>query len=68
MSQVMAAIEPDGLPWVAYPKRSSGVKVDIDHDTRWKATEPTDWRPVRQVPIDDVWPAIRFRPGDRVGR
>ena len=64
----MRAVRPDGLVWIAYPKGSSGVKTDVNRDRLWEALEPTGWRPVRQVALDDVWSAMRFRPADRVGR
>lgn len=68
MSQGIAVVDRDGLLWVAYPKGSSGVKTDINRDTLWRASESTGWRPVRQVALDEVWSAIRFRPADKVGR
>ena len=61
------AVNEDGLLWVAYPKGSSGLKTDINRDTLWRATEPTGWQPVRQVAIDQVWSAMRFRPAEKVG-
>jgi hypothetical protein len=51
------------LLWVAYPKGSSGVKTDVNRDRLWQALEPTGWRPVRQVALDETWSAMRFRPG-----
>jgi len=62
------AVKGEGLLWVAYPKGSSGVKTDINRDTLWEASKPTGWRPVRQVAVDEVWSAIRFRPAERLGR
>jgi hypothetical protein len=64
----MRAARPDGLVWIAYPKGSSGVKTDVNRDRLWEALQPTGWRPVRQVALDDVWSAMRFRPADQVGR
>jgi len=66
--QAIAAVEPDALFWVAYPKGSSGVPPDLNRDRLWKAVTPTGWRPVRQVALDETWSAMRFRPADRVGK
>ena len=68
MSEGIRVVKEDGLLWAAYPKGSSGIKTDINRDTLWRASECTGWRPVRQVAMDKVWSAIRFRPAERVGR
>lgn len=58
----------DALAWVAYPKGSSGVKTDVNRDKLWDALKGTGWRPVRQIALDDVWSALRFRPAEKVGQ
>ena len=58
----------DALVWVAYPKGSSGVKTDLNRDKLWDALKTTGWRPVRQIAIDKVWSALRFRPAEKVGK
>lgn len=62
------AVKQDGLLWVAYPKGSSKVKTDVNRDKLWAAVEPTGWRPVRQVALDEIWSALRFRPAELVGK
>ena len=57
-----------GLVWVAYPKGGSGVETDLNRDVLWKVVEPSGWRPVRLVALDEVWSAMRLRPADLVGR
>ena len=64
--EAMRTVKPDGLLWVAYPKGASGVKTDVNRDRLWQALEPTGWRPVRQVALDDTWSAMRFRPAELV--
>jgi hypothetical protein len=61
-------VRPEGLLWIAYPKGSSRIKTDVNRDTLWKTVEPAAWRPVRQIAIDEVWSAMRFRPADQVGK
>jgi hypothetical protein len=62
------SVHTDALVWVAYPKGSSGVKTDVNRDKLWDALKPTGWRPVRQIAMDNVWSALRFRPADKVGK
>jgi hypothetical protein len=61
-------VKADGLLWIAYPKVSSKLKTDVNRDTLWKTVEPTGWRPVRQIALDEVWSAMRFRPSSQVGK
>jgi hypothetical protein len=65
---VMHSGPTGGLLWIAYPKGTSKVKTDVNRDRLWEALLPTGWRPVRQVALDDIWPAIRFRPAHEVGQ
>ena len=59
----------NGLLWIAYPKGGSGVKTDVNRDRLAAAVvEATGWRAVRQVAIDAVWSALRFRPVELVGK
>ncbi len=64
----IAAVKPDGLLWIAYPKGGSKIRTDINRDRLWDATSKTGWRPVRLVAMDEIWSAMRFRPADRVGK
>jgi len=65
-----AAIESlvyDGLLWISYPKKSSGVPSDLTRDVLWKLMKAYNLKPVSQISIDEVWSALRFRPPERVG-
>jgi hypothetical protein len=62
------AVKYDGLLWVSYPKKSSGLESDLSRDLVWKEVAKTGLRAVSQVSVNDVWSAIRFRPPDKVGK
>jgi hypothetical protein len=64
----LAACQYDGLLWVSYPKKSSKVESDLSRDALWELPGETGLRPVTQVSIDDTWSALRYRPGERVGK
>ena len=52
----------DGLLWIAFPKKSSGIKTDINRETGWETLDAAGLRPVTSISIDDTWSALRFRP------
>lgn len=60
-------VRPGGLLWVAYPKGTSKVRTDVNRDKLWPVLAAMDWRPIRQVALDEVWSAMRFRPSAEVG-
>jgi hypothetical protein len=57
----IAAARDDRLAWIAYPKAGQ-LDTDINRDSLAWAVGELGVRPVRQVALDDVWSALRFRP------
>jgi hypothetical protein len=51
----------DGLAWIAYPKAKQ-LGTDLNRDVLWQHLLKQGIQGVRQVSIDDVWSAMRFRP------
>ena len=62
LADVVTAASADRLTWVAYPK-SGQLGTDLNRDSLAALLTAQGVRPVRQVSIDDVWSALRFRPG-----
>jgi len=60
--RLLQSAAPGALVWITYPKKTSGVESDLSREAVWAAMEGTEWRPVSQIAIDDVWSALRFRP------
>ncbi|MEC0245240.1 hypothetical protein ACI48J_00450 [Paenibacillus chitinolyticus] len=60
-------LREDAVFWITYPKQSSKVKTDINRDTlAAKVQNNTEYRPVSNVAVDDMWSALRFRRSDLV--
>jgi hypothetical protein len=57
----VAAALRDALCWVAYPKAGQ-LGTDLNRDRLAAALSDHGIRPVRQVSVDGVWSALRFRP------
>jgi hypothetical protein len=55
------AARADKLAWIAYPKAGQ-LGTDLNRDVLARSLTGRGVRPVRQVAIDDVWSALRFRP------
>jgi hypothetical protein len=51
----------DRLAWIAYPKAGQ-LDTDLNRDVLGKLLEEEGVRPVRQIALDEVWSALRFRP------
>jgi hypothetical protein len=57
----VAAAREDRLAWIAYPKAGQ-LGTDINRDSLARAASELGVQPVRQVALDSVWSALRFRP------
>jgi len=55
------AAREDRLAWIAYPKAGQ-LGTDLNRDILWQRLHPRGILGVRQVALDDVWSAMRFRP------
>jgi|SRR5215469_9165504 len=51
----------DKLVWIAYPKAGQ-LGTDLNRDILRESLAERGVQPVRQVAIDEVWSALRFRP------
>lgn len=51
----------DKLAWIAYPKAKQ-LQTDLNRDILATFAADSGAQPVRQISIDDVWSALRFRP------
>jgi hypothetical protein len=54
------AIEPDGMLWVAWPKRASGMGSDMSEGAVREVALPTGLVDTKVCAIDEVWSALRL--------
>ena len=64
--EVLPALQPDGKFWVAYPKVGSKIATSLNRNCSWACITGYGYEEVRQVPLDHVWTAIRFKKVDAV--
>lgn len=53
-------IEPDGMLWVAWPKRASGVPTDMTEDVIREVALPTGLVDTKVCAIDETWSGLRL--------
>jgi hypothetical protein len=53
-------IVPDGVIWVSWPKKSSGVKTDISEDTIRDVALPMGLVDIKVCAVDEVWSGLKL--------
>jgi hypothetical protein len=54
------AVEPDGMLWIAWPKRASGIQTDMTEDVVREIGLPTGLVDTKVCAIDEVWSGLRL--------
>jgi hypothetical protein len=60
LTALRRAIEPDGMLWIAWPKRASGVATDMTEDVVRAVALPTGLVDTKVCAIDDTWSGLRL--------
>lgn len=61
LTSALAALEPGGVFWIMWPKKTSGVASDVSRDSLAQLAYPHGWEPVSNVAVDATWSALRLR-------
>ncbi|MBT2638331.1 hypothetical protein J7E35_09550 [Bacillus sp. ISL-45] len=65
--KAVSGLKEDAVFWIAFPKKSSKVKTDINRDALFRLVQDiSDYRAVSNVSMDEKWSALRFRHQDLV--
>ncbi|MBP1988812.1 YdeI/OmpD-associated family protein [Paenibacillus eucommiae] len=60
------AVKHNALFWIAYPKKSSKMKTDLNRDSGWDVISGKGFEGIALISIDDTWSCMRFRPSELV--
>jgi hypothetical protein len=60
LSKCFKEIHPDGMIWVSWPKRSSGVSSDITEDVVRGLALPLGLVDVKVCAVDEVWSGLKL--------
>ena len=55
-----SAIEPDGMIWVSWPKKASGVATDLTDNLVRETALPFGLVDIKVCAIDDTWSGLKF--------
>jgi hypothetical protein len=61
LHDIMPALKEDSKLWVAYPKITSKIVTDLNRDSSWNKLTTAGFEGERQVALDHVWSATRFK-------
>ena len=66
LKEVFSALHPESKLWIAYPKTTSKIVSDLNRDASWEILSKNEYEAVRQVTLDHVWTAMRFKKLDHI--
>jgi hypothetical protein len=59
---IAPVLKPETVFWIIYPKKSSGIKSDLEMMSSWDEPAKYGLGGVAAAAIDETWTALRFRP------
>lgn len=60
LKSLRTVIRPDGMIWVSWPKRASGVSTDVTEDVIREVALADVLVDVKVCAVDDVWSALKL--------
>ena len=60
--KVLAALKPESLLWITFPKGTSKIQTDLTRDKRWDALQKADLKWVNLISVNETWSAFALRP------
>jgi len=68
LDEVIPSLQEEGKLWIAYPKLSSKIASDLSRDENWQIMGNYGYSAVRQIALDNVWTALRFKKSELVNK
>jgi len=66
INEVLPSLQEDGKLWVAYPKKTSKIATTLNRDCSWECITHAGYEGVRQIALDHVWTAMRFKKATQI--
>ena len=66
LQDVLPALHEESKLWIAYPKTTSKIVSNLNRDCSWNMVVSAGYEGVRQVALDSVWSALRFKKCEQI--
>lgn len=66
LQDVLPALHDEAKLWIAYPKTTSKIVTNLNRDCSWDMVVNAGYEGVRQVALDSVWSALRFKRAEQI--
>ena len=60
LDMLLRALEPNGVLWISWPKKASGVKTDMTEDVVREIALPVGLVDVKVAAVDEVWSGLKL--------
>lgn len=60
LAQAIGEIPPNGMIWVSWPKKASGVASDVSEDTVREIALPLGLVDIKVCAVDDTWSGLKL--------
>jgi hypothetical protein len=60
IGRLLASLPPDGVLWVAWPKKASKMKTDMSDEAIREVVLPTGWVDIKVCAIDATWSGLKL--------
>ena len=60
--KAFAALKPESLLWLSFPKGSSKIQTDLTRDKGWDVLHGMDLKWVNLIAVNPTWSAFALRP------
>jgi len=58
----VAALQPQSLLWISFPKGSSKLQSDLTRDQGWEVLQGADLKWINLISVNATWSAFSLRP------
>ena len=62
LPQAVAALKPESMVWISFPKGTSKIQTDLTRDRGWDAVQQADLKWLSLVSVNETWSAFALRP------
>ena len=60
LRRCITQMQPDGMIWVSWPKKSSSVETDLSENTIRELALPLGLVDIKVCAVDDTWSGLKF--------